>query len=197
MSKIFEIPCVILCGGKSRRMGEDKSLLPFGGEDSLASYQYKRLKPFFQDIYISCKDSSIYDFEAEFIIDKEKDFNPFNGILSSFEHINLPYIFFIPVDSPFFTIESFEKILKSLGCTYDGAIAKEEDKTHNLIGIYSISLKPKIEELIKEQNYRVGALIQRCNFAFVDFENSEEFLNLNRKDEYQKALEIGFSKLLT
>ncbi|MFY4863348.1 NTP transferase domain-containing protein, partial [Aliarcobacter butzleri] len=26
----FEIPCVILSGGKSSRMGEDKSLLPFG-----------------------------------------------------------------------------------------------------------------------------------------------------------------------
>ena len=51
----FEIPCVILSGGKSSRMGEDKSLLPFGSSNSLIEYQYKRLKPYFKNLYISSK----------------------------------------------------------------------------------------------------------------------------------------------
>ena len=44
----FEIPCVILSGGKSSRMGEDKSLLPFSSSKTLIEYQYKRLKPYFK-----------------------------------------------------------------------------------------------------------------------------------------------------
>ena len=51
----FEITCVILSGGKSSRMGEDKSLLPFSSSQTLIQYQYDRLKPYFKNIYISSK----------------------------------------------------------------------------------------------------------------------------------------------
>jgi molybdopterin-guanine dinucleotide biosynthesis protein A len=44
----FEIPCVILSGGKSSRMGEDKSLLPFSSSNSLIEFQFNRLKPYFK-----------------------------------------------------------------------------------------------------------------------------------------------------
>jgi len=43
----FDIPCVILCGGKSSRMGEDKALLPFGEYSTLVQYQYERLQSVF------------------------------------------------------------------------------------------------------------------------------------------------------
>ena len=42
---LHEMPLVILCGGKSSRMKEDKALLPFSNASSLAKYQYKRLVP--------------------------------------------------------------------------------------------------------------------------------------------------------
>jgi molybdopterin-guanine dinucleotide biosynthesis protein A len=44
--------CVIFAGGKSSRMGEDKSLLPFGTFSSLAEYQYNRLSNIFDIVYI-------------------------------------------------------------------------------------------------------------------------------------------------
>ena len=55
---IKNIPCVILAGGKSSRMGEDKSLLPFPPYKTLTHYQYQRLNKIFKNVYISSKDSS-------------------------------------------------------------------------------------------------------------------------------------------
>lgn len=55
MNTPFKIPCVILCGGKSSRMGEDKALLPFASSNSLTQYQYDRLESYFKNIYISSK----------------------------------------------------------------------------------------------------------------------------------------------
>ncbi|NCB12260.1 MAG: molybdenum cofactor guanylyltransferase, partial [Erysipelotrichia bacterium] len=52
---MIDMPCVILCGGKSSRMKEDKTLLPFFNSNSLAQFQYDRLKLHFQNIYISSK----------------------------------------------------------------------------------------------------------------------------------------------
>lgn len=165
-------------------MGEDKSLLPFKDKNSLAEYQLERLSPYFLDTYISCKDSSIYSFEAEFIEDEDSGFNPFNGILSAFNYTGMPYLFFLPVDTPFISIESIEKILQANSCSQDGAIAKTKSGTHNLVGIYSNSVVPKIESMVKEGDFRVGNLIKSMNFTEVEFEGEDEFLNLNYKDEY-------------
>mgnify|MGYP003441403126 FL=1 len=66
----FEIPCVILSGGKSSRMGEDKSLLPFSSSNSLIEFQFNRLKPHFKDIYISSKNDKF-----DFLKDKSKLIN--------------------------------------------------------------------------------------------------------------------------
>jgi len=66
---MFQIPCVIFAGGKSSRMGEDKSLLPFGSFSTLTEFQLNRLQKMFKNIYISCKKSSKFDFNADFIED--------------------------------------------------------------------------------------------------------------------------------
>ncbi|MDQ1268445.1 MAG: molybdenum cofactor guanylyltransferase, partial [Campylobacterota bacterium] len=66
---MFDIPCVIFAGGKSSRMGKDKSLLPFGTFDTLTEFQLNRLGKIFKNVYISCKEKSKFNFEAEFIED--------------------------------------------------------------------------------------------------------------------------------
>jgi len=66
---MFNIPCVIFAGGKSSRMGENKALLPFAGFETLTEYQYTRLSKIFSSVYISCKDKSIFSFDANFIED--------------------------------------------------------------------------------------------------------------------------------
>ena len=70
---LFEIPCVILSGGKSSRMGEDKSLLPFSSSNTLIQYQYERLKPYFKEIYISSKTINLILLMKNLILDENKD----------------------------------------------------------------------------------------------------------------------------
>lgn len=190
MATIDSIPCVILCGGKSSRMGEDKSLLSFGGFDTLAQFQYERFKNHFLDTYISCKSSSIYNFNVDFIEDENSSsFNPFNGIVSSFNAIAYPYIFFTPVDYPFLSIETIKILSSSLDCSLDGVVAKEEENgVHNLITILSISVVPTILDMIKDGDFRVSNLIKRANIKIVELPKSSEFLNMNFKDEYMNAL---------
>jgi len=57
---IEDIACVILAGGKSSRMGEDKALLPFGYSPTLTQYQLKKFQDYFKDLYISTKDKNKY-----------------------------------------------------------------------------------------------------------------------------------------
>ena len=50
----MKIPCVILCGGKSSRMGVDKCFLNFKGQ-SLVSFQFSKMSELFSEVFISCK----------------------------------------------------------------------------------------------------------------------------------------------
>ena len=47
--------CVILAGGKSSRMGRDKTLLPFGGFATLAHYGAHKFGRIFERVFVSSK----------------------------------------------------------------------------------------------------------------------------------------------
>jgi len=191
----INVPCVILCGGKSSRMGEDKSMLPFGGYATLAEYQYKRLSEIFNDVYISCKNSSKYGFNGDFIEDEGEEFNPFLGIKSSFNAIASPQIFFITVDAPFVGKGVIDTIFEAFDPSFEVVIPKDSKGTHNLIGVYSSSLVPKILKMESDGIFKVGALIKESRFKIVEFGDSKTFINLNYKEEYLQVIErvkVGF-----
>lgn len=47
--------CVILAGGKSSRMGRDKTLLPFGGFATLTHYGAHKFRRIFERVFVSSK----------------------------------------------------------------------------------------------------------------------------------------------
>ena len=110
---MLDIPCVIFAGGKSSRMGEDKSLLPFSSFDTLAEYQLSRLNKIFKTVYISTKERSKFDFDAAFIEDVKTNniFAPTAGFVAIFEHIKDDKFFAHSVDSPFVSEAEINKIL--------------------------------------------------------------------------------------
>lgn len=54
----IDIPCIILCGGKSERMGEPKAFLRFG-DLNLLEFQILKYKEIFNEIFISTKDNEL------------------------------------------------------------------------------------------------------------------------------------------
>ncbi len=185
-----DIPCVILSGGKSSRMGEDKSLLPFGQTNSLIQFQYERLKPYFKNIYISSKTDK-FDFikDKSFIIyDKSKVYSPIVALKAILEQLPYQKVFIITVDIPFVKIETIAKLIKeSKG--FDITVARTL-RTHNLCGVYDKSILLYLKQMIKDDFHKVGYLINKLNSHLVKFTDDMEFLNLNKKEEYQLAQTI-------
>lgn len=188
MNKPFKIPCVILCGGKSRRMGEDKALLPFASSNSLSQYQYDRLKPFFSDIYISSKIDKfafLKNKSKNLILDEGKTYSPIVALQTIFRQIDDEKIFIITVDTPLVTLETIEKIILSSN-NYDITVAQTV-KTHNLCGVFDKSCLYLLEDMINNDIHKVGHLLKNMNTQYIKFPKDNEFINLNDKDEYSKA----------
>ena len=184
----FKISCVIFAGGKSSRMGEDKSLLPFGGFKSLTEYQYQRLTKLFENVYISAKENK-FDFDADIIKDSPTDnlYAPTAGFEAIFKKLKDERLFVLSVDTPFVDEEEIRILLEHDSNDLDAVIAQTASGSHPMCGIYHRSLLRTFENMLKEDNHRLGQLLKRSNSKFVMFENEEAFANLNHPHEYEEA----------
>jgi molybdenum cofactor guanylyltransferase len=184
---LFEITCVILCGGKSSRMGEDKALLPFSSSNSLTQYQYERLKPFFKEIYLSSKINKFNFLEDEsLILDENKEiFSPILALNTIFNKLKKQKVFIITVDTPFVSIESISKLIEESNGV-DICVAQTE-KIHNLCGIFSSNISKSINFMIENDIHKIGYLIKNNNTKIIKFPDDNEFININNQDDYNKS----------
>ncbi len=193
MSLLFEIPCVILCGGKSSRMGEDKALLPFENANSLSEHQFNRLKPYFKDIYISSKIDKFSFLKKEcnnLILDENKIYSPIVALQTILKKVNSSKVFIITVDTPLVELDTIHVLIKN-SLDFDITVAKTK-KVHNLCGVFNKSCLNLIEEMIDNDIHKVGYLLQRMNTKYIEFIDDNEFINLNEKEEYLRAKELVF-----
>jgi molybdopterin-guanine dinucleotide biosynthesis protein A len=93
-------------------------------------------------------------------------------------------VFIISVDTPNITKETIQNIIKQSN-NYDITIAKTKDnKTHNLIGVFTQNIKLTINDMLKNNNHKINFLVKNVKSNIVkDFDNSE-FINLNTKKDY-------------
>lgn len=189
---MLNIPCVIFAGGKSSRMGEDKSLLPFGCFESLSEYQYSRLSKIFSHVYISCKNKNKFNFDAEFIEDIQTTdtYAPTLGFISTFQELRCDSFFAISVDAPFIDSNVIEMLLKNDSITNDATVAKTKEGIEPLCGIYHRSLEKKFSLMLQNSDHKLRMLLANSVVSYVTFNESSNFLNLNHPHEYEKAKQL-------
>ncbi|GAA9369032.1 molybdenum cofactor guanylyltransferase MobA [Helicobacter pylori] len=189
---IDNIPCVLLAGGKSSRfitnnIQTNKALVPLKSYSSLLEYQYTRLLKLFKKVIISAKKS--YELNAPYLLEKESDlFSPLFGIHNAFLTLQTPYIFFIPIDTPLVSFESIKALcgIKNFSVIY----AKSPAKEHYLISLWHQNSLNALFYALKTQNYRLSDLVKNTSSVAINFNQEEEFLNLNTLKDYELAVQI-------
>ncbi len=182
----YTIPAVIFTGGKSSRMKQDKALLPFGNSDSLAAYQYNRLKAVFEQVYLSAKTDK-FDFNAPLLYDLYPEYSPMAGLVSALQQIKTQRCFILSVDAPFINTEIIDALVKEEG-SYDAVVARNRGKVQPLCGIYSKSILPAAVQALETGGHKMTKLLEEAHTSFVDFADEKAFLNLNHPHEYDEAL---------
>ncbi|GAA7830582.1 molybdenum cofactor guanylyltransferase MobA [Helicobacter pylori] len=189
---IDNIPCVLLAGGKSSRfitnnIQINKALMPLKSYSSLLEYQYSRLLKLFKKVIISAKKS--YELNAPYLLERESGlFSPLFGIHNAFLTLQTPYIFFIPIDTPLVSFESIKALcgIKNFSVIY----AKSPTKEHYLISLWHQNSLNALNYALKMQNYRLSDLVKNTSSVAINFNQEEEFLNLNTLKDYELAVQI-------
>ncbi|WP_457596670.1 molybdenum cofactor guanylyltransferase MobA [Hydrogenimonas sp.] len=186
----YPLPLVIFAGGKSSRMGRDKALLPFAGYETLAEYQYRRLRPLFSDVFISAK-SAKFPFDAPLVLDAADLYAPTAGLLAVYEAMEGDF-FALGVDTPFVD----ERVFSALYDAYtrggaDAVVARTAKGGHPLCAIYTRNLLPALRRSAEAGRHRLHALLNESRVRWVDFDDERLFYNMNTPDQYESARRRG------
>lgn len=186
----------VLAGGKSVRLGMDKSQVKLA-DKLLIDYILSEIIEEFKEILIVANKS--IDFQKSnkisVIEDFKKDLGPLGGVFTAMKWIkdnnkDYQWVSTFPTDSPFFK----NKILKDFfNEIHPGEsklfFIKSNNTRHNIFGLWSLELMNKLEEDLNkgERKVEVWANSVGVKVINMDFEKDDPFFNINTKEDLEKA----------
>ncbi|MEE9584863.1 MAG: molybdenum cofactor guanylyltransferase [Candidatus Brocadiales bacterium] len=194
---MVDISAVIMAGGKSLRMGEDKACLKIGSL-SVVEFQLQRLRPLFKEIILSTNTPGRFKaLDIPAVPDLIPDKGPLGGIYTALTKIENPDLFAIACDMPFVNPELIE-YMRERSEGYDVIVPETERGLEPLHAIYSRACIPAIKkQLDTNDNGRVISFFPDVKVRVVTKEEitgikggEDAFLNFNTPEDYQRALEL-------
>lgn len=185
--KKVEITGVVLAGGESSRMGQDKSLLVFG-EQKMIQYSIDAFKPFCKEIFISSSKKKHTEFNYKTICDEYTKIGPIAGIHSALKKSNTNFIMILPCDSPMVKKEFIQFLISQIDTTTKAIVPKYKNHLEPLFAIYHKSVLPIIEDQIGIKNYKLTNLLALIGAKTIEVQDRSCFVNINTPKDYQDFL---------
>lgn len=173
---------LILAGGKSSRMGTDKTLLEFCGAPSITHFLFERLSKHFDNVKVASKQDK-FNPKLPLLIDEFSEFAPIYVIANLDKYYNDP-VFIIAADTPFVEIDTIKKLSKQKGQI---TLASGGEFTHYLCGFYSPSVAQTARKMIEKNDFRLSNLAQLCGYDSIKFDDFQQFFNINTKADYEEV----------
>ena len=197
------VPCVILAGGKGRRMGgKDKALIPLL-DRPLLSYVLESISGHVAPIALNINTNldKFSEFGYQIIEDPIKGhLGPLAGILASLNwarQLNQKWVMTLPCDTPFLPKNIVKEMikLKNKELDVDLVVAQSKGYNHPVIALWKSDLNLKLEKALNEGIRKIDIFTSSLKVAYVDFDkinndNFDPFTNLNSPLDLIKAQQI-------
>ena len=178
--------CIILSGGMSRRMGEDKGSMIIQGKPMIL-HILERLNGKINDAvivlnnqerinsynellnaYVPVEIEENFTYSLEFIEDEVKDKGPVAGIMTGLKNIKTDYALVLPCDSPFISEDNIKTMFDLL---------ESSENTDAVIPYHTKANKDRLKNK-KEFNFKSSSEMSRD----MKIENSEPLQSIYKKD---------------
>lgn len=178
-----DVGVIILAGGKSSRMGEDKGLMSLFGK-SMVSYVIDLAENLANEIIIVSDNSNYKQFGHQVVKDIYKEKGPLGGIFAGLSASENETNFVLSCDIPYMQV-SLLKLLYESSAGYDVTIPQKDDRVHPLIGVYRKSCLERFQECLEKDQLKVLKAFASLNFNIVMANDFDEFIfkNLNSKSD--------------
>lgn len=186
---------VILAGGKSARLGQDKALLEFEGK-SLIQRVFDTLKPIFKKIYIITNNKDRFLFlDSPVVSDIYPNNGPMGGIYTGLFYSKSP-VFAVACDMPFLDpaiVQFLDKRLQNC----DAAVFRSPEGVHPLHACYSQSVLSTMKDCLIHGDVKMVNFLDKVKTLEINVDKIRSldphgrFLsNINTYDDLKRCREM-------
>lgn len=195
----MDVGAVILAGGKSSRMGQNKALLPIDGISNIERIKIS-LSEAFSEIMLVANDETIYEFlHVPIVRDLFLDKGPLAGIQAGLLAAKYETNLFVACDMPFISSE-LGRQLAAESTGYDAVVPIINGVRHPLFAVYKKTVLPILEKCLHQNELRIKNLLDQVNVKYIteaELQNMEidiltqVFYNMNHPSEYEEAKKMA------
>lgn len=158
----IDVTGVLLAGGKSRRMGEDKRYLVVG-EQTLLDRGLAVLRSIFREVLVViAQDSPPLDVEAHVVRDLLPECGSLGGLYTGLTQATTPYIFVSACDMPFLDPAVIAQFT-SRRATADIVMAKLRGQLHPMHALYGKQCLPVVEQMIRAHQLKIQEIVSNAS----------------------------------
>lgn len=180
----MQATAIIMAGGRSRRMGQDKAILEIDGTPAI-KYVFDQLRSHFDQILVSSSNIAKHGFDgAEVVVDEVAGKGPLVGIASALRVSRNDTNFVIACDIPEIDIGLVRRLIRK-SRNFDAVIPQTgPSKYEPLFAVYKKSTLAAIDESIISGEYKILVPLEKCNINYVELPRGEQIKNLNTMNDY-------------
>lgn len=149
---------LVLAGGQSSRMGEEKALLDWGGETLLErAVRFWRTSRLVQQVWVAVGRKDHFSRLPEGALavpDLQPGQGPMAGIVAGFRASRADVLYVSAVDMPNLSLEAVLPVPE-----HDAAVYRRNGRREPLFAVYRRSVLPAAERLLEEHCGKVGAML--------------------------------------
>lgn len=154
----IDVTGVLLAGGNSRRMGEDKRYLVVG-EQTLLERGLAVLRSIFQEVLVViAQDSLPLNVDARVVRDLVPDCGSLGGLSTGLTQATTPYIFVVACDMPFLDPAVITQFT-SRRASADIVMAKLAARLHPMHALYGKGCLPVLEQMIRARQLKIQEML--------------------------------------
>ena len=183
------VGALLLAGGNSRRMGQDKALLPYE-DGTFLSHMAAVLQDFEEKLLsVGSREYLLPGWTA--IPDELPNRGPMGGLYSALRRCRSDALLVVPCDLPYFPRRLAEYLVSFSDTGWKAWVMKSRDgRLQPLCGVYTRQCLPLLEQMMAEGNGCMADLLERAEAhaleaAYTDFPDYV-FRNFNTPGEYQE-----------
>lgn len=194
-----KIPCAILAGGKSSRMGRNKALLELGGKRVIERV-IDAAQEICSPLFIVSDDAETYRFlNLPVYPDIYKNSGPLGGIHSALHNTTADRVLILSCDLPFVIPEALRYLISNCN-EYDAVIFSDGEKLHPLCGVYQKKCQGLVKECIVRKELSIRLFLKQLNMQIVALQTDLDpegllLKNLNTIEDYEECLSVFNSNL--
>jgi len=204
MNRTKTVTGILLAGGKSQRMGQDKRFLLVEGK-SLIERTLDVFRNVFLETFIVVAEPSqgLASIKERIVTDRIPGKGSAGGLYTGLYYASTPSVFVAACDMPFINGNVIRRLC-TIAAGIDVVMVRLESGLQPMHGIYSKRCLPVLEEMIQHHQLRLQGLVEQKELAVKivkeeDIKDLDEtlvsFLNVNTPSDFELAKKLICSNI--